>query len=146
MIQLQGVGKLKSKLERYRKETKQKLIDQIEQSATNIEIKATRNRGPKLNFIKIDKIITNGGLTAKVGVQGDDPLPVYFEFGTGLSAVSILANYPQYVKDIAQQYYINGKGNLRGQPYLFPAWFEERVRYEQGVRKILTNQANKFNN
>lgn len=146
MIQLQGVDKLKAKLERYRKETKQKLIDQIEQSATNIEIKATRNRGPKLNFIKIDKIITNGGLTAKVGVQGDDPLPVYFEFGTGLSAVSILANYPQYVKDIAQQYYINGKGNLRGQPYLFPAWFEERVRYEQGVRKILTNQANKFNN
>ena len=39
-----------------------------------------------------------------------DPLTkaMYFEFGTGLSASQILAPYPQWVKDIAYEYYVSG--------------------------------------
>ena len=39
---------------------------------------------------------------------------MYFEFGTGLSASQILAPYPQWVKDIAYEYYVSGKGTLIG--------------------------------
>lgn len=120
-------------LESYRKDRVKKIIALVAEVISAIEVAAYRdlNRGSmdrdnmeragvdSLNFIHIDKKFSKGGLTGEVGVFGDNELAAYFEFGTGLSAREILAPYPQEIKDIAKQFYINGQGTLKGHPYLY---------------------------
>lgn len=103
-------------LEKYRRDTLKKVKDLISQFASQLEIAATRDSP---NFIQIDKKFSEGGLKAEVGVMGDNPLAAYIEFGTGLSAKEILAPYPQWIKDLAMQFYINGMGTIEGKPYLY---------------------------
>ena len=64
-------------------------------------------------FINIDKQFSNKGLTAEVGVMGENDLAAYFEFGTGLSAKEILSSYPQYVRIWLIKFYISGEGTLK---------------------------------
>lgn len=103
-------------LEKYRKDTVKKVRNLISDFASQLEIAATRDAP---NFIHIDKKFSKGGLVAEVGVMGDNPLAAYIEFGTGLSAVEILAPYPQWIKDVAMEFYVNGLGTLKGEPYLY---------------------------
>lgn len=103
-------------------------------SITEVEILATR-RAP--NFVSIDKRFTDGGLTGEVGVMGDNPIAAYFEFGTGLSAVEILADYPDWVRNIAYDFYVNGKGTLQGKPYLFNNFLVIAERFEKELQQLL---------
>jgi hypothetical protein len=108
--------------------------DILASTATDIEIEAIRNapsswEGQPLNIKqRIDKVVEEGGLNWRVGVQSGDPvfeIEAWLEFGTGLSAREILSNpqYTQEVRDIARRFYRNGQGRIIGQPYLMPAFF-----------------------
>ena len=108
--------------------------DILASTATDIELEAIRNapsvwQGQPLNIKqRIDKVVEEGGLNWRVGVQSGDPvfeIEAWIEFGTGLSAREILSNpqYTQEVRDIARRFYRNGKGRIIGQPYLMPAFF-----------------------
>lgn len=108
--------------------------DLIEDTAVDIEIQAQR-AAPK-HFINIDKRIYDKGFTAEVGVIGDNPIAAYFEFGTGLSARSILAPYPDWVKTIAMTFYKSGDGTLKGQPYLYPAVFTSTAAYNRKLNDL----------
>ena len=93
------------------------------------------------NFIKIDGVIKDGGFAGEVGVMGDaeskeGKLAAYIEFGTGLSAVSILAPYPQEVKDTAMAFYVDGQGTLIGSPYLFNNWLRNLETFKENMNKI----------
>ena len=113
-------------LRNYSKKQLEAVKDLIADTATSIENQATRDAPSAEDtdgFINIDKNFTNKGFTAEVGVMAENKLAAYFEFGTGLSAKSILAPYPQYVKDVARAFYETGEGTLKGKPYLFPAVF-----------------------
>lgn len=93
------------------------------------------------NFIKIDGVIKDGGFAGEVGVMGDaeskeGKLAAYIEFGTGLSAVSILAPYPQEVKDTAMAFYVNGQGTLIGSPYLFNNWLRNLETFKENMNKL----------
>lgn len=103
-------------LKKYRADMIKKVTDLVGRVASELEIAATRGAP---NFIHIDKKFSDGGLTAEVGVMGDNPLAAYIEFGTGLSAKEILSPYPQWIRDIAMQFYVNGMGTLKGKPYLY---------------------------
>lgn len=103
-------------LEKYKNDIVKKVKNLISDFASQLEILATRDAP---NFIHIDKRFSEKGLKAEVGVMGDNPMAAYIEFGTGLSAVEILAPYPQWIRDIAIQFYINGEGTLKGKPYLY---------------------------
>ena len=115
---------------------------------TNIE--ATRDT-PK--FVSIDNKFEDKGLTAKVGILGQQSVPknqsdpanvaVYFEFGTGLSAAQILAPYPQWVKDIAYEYYVSGKGTLIGKPYLFNNFLKNIETFERDLNSLLEKEFKK---
>lgn len=130
-------------LERYRKDIVKQVRNLVVDSVTRIEIMATRsltrNSTPELslNFIVVQKKITKGGLQGEVGVMGSDPLPAYIEFGTGLFAVDILANYPQWVKDIAMKFYVNGRGTLQGKPYLYNNFLIVKIEFEKKLKEIL---------
>ena len=93
------------------------------------------------NFIKIDGVIKDNGFAGEVGVMGDaeskeGKLAAYIEFGTGLSAVSILAPYPQEVKDTAMAFYVNGQGTLIGSPYLFNNWLRNLETFKENMNKL----------
>lgn len=135
-MKITGLNALISDIEKYKEDTVKEIKGVIEDTATDVEIDAIRN-APQFIRSKIDKIFSNGGLTVVIGVQGADPLPAYFEFGTGLSAKSILAPYPQWVKDIAMQFYVNGQGVLRGKPFLYPALLKAQVQFEKDIQEVL---------
>lgn len=131
-------------LKKYKREQIAKVKESIADTATAIEIEATR-KAPKYeggSFINIDKRFFEKGLKAEVGIMGENKLAAYFEFGTGLSAASILAPYPQWVKDIAMTFYINGKGTLKGKPYFYPAVFKNIKIFQREIKKITDEETN----
>lgn len=120
-------------LKEYKRAQLEKVKNAIADTAVAIELEATR-KAPK--FISIEKKFSKKGLKAEVGVKGNNEMAAYIEFGTGLSAVSILAPYPQWVKDIAMEFYINGKGTLTGKPYFYPAVFRNEKILNQELKAI----------
>ena len=121
-------------LQAYKRSTLEKVKNAIADTAVAIELEATR-KAP--NFISIEKRFSEKGLKAEVGVKGNNEMAAYIEFGTGLSAASILAPYPKWVKDIAMEFYINGKGTLTGKPYFYPAVFKNETLLKKEMKAIV---------
>ena len=134
----------------YREEVIAKTKQFIQQLIFKTNIEATRD-APK--FVSIGNKFEDKGLTAKVGILGQQSVPknqsdpanvaVYFEFGTGLSASQILAPYPQWVKDIAYEYYVSGKGTLIGKPYLFNNFLKNIETFERDLNALLEKEFKK---
>ena len=126
-------------LQAYKRSQLAKVKNAIADTAVAIELEATR-KAP--NFVSIEKRFSDKGFTAEVGVKGENELAAYFEFGTGLSAATILAPYPQEVKDIAMEFYKTGKGTLKGKPYFYPAVFRNMTIFKQEMEKIANENVN----
>lgn len=126
-------------LRRYSTKLVKDVINLVVDSGTELEVLATRD-APK--FVHIDKKADKGGKSVEVGVFGENEIAAYFEFGTGLSAVKILAPYPQWIKDIAMQFYINGKGTLQGKPYLFNNFLVIERKFIKELNNILDGRFN----
>ena len=134
----------------YKDEVIAKTKQFIQQLIFKTNIEATRD-APK--FVSIGNKFEDKGLTAKVGILGQQAVPknqsdpanvaVYFEFGTGLSAAQILAPYPQWVKDIAYEYYVSGKGTLIGKPYLFNNFLKNIETFERDLNNLLEKEFKK---
>lgn len=126
------LSELSKALKMYDKATIKEIKEKVGDYASDLQQRAQRtldgyNKGQveSVNFIQLTVVSKDNGLTAVVGVPsvGTDKkswLPAYIEFGTGLSAKSILAPYPQEIKDYAWQFKSKYKdGTLIGHPYLF---------------------------
>ncbi|MDH5825768.1 hypothetical protein [Sphingobacterium faecium] len=130
-------------LEKYRKDKVKKIRNLVIDCTTKIERLANRSLAANsseefnLNFISVDKVISEGGLKGEVGVMGDNDLAAYFEFGTGLSAKEILSKYPKWVQDIAMKFWVNGRGLLEGKPYLFNNFLIVQAEFERELKKIM---------
>lgn len=124
-------------LDKYRKEQIRKMRELVVDTVKNIEVEATR-KAPQ--FVTVESEFRNNDLTGEVGVWGENNLAAYFEFGTGLSAREILAPYPQWIKDIAWEFYINGQGTLQGKPYLYPAVLRYGNEFYKKMAKLVKNK------
>lgn len=129
---------VKADLEKFKEEKLRAIKLQVMKVIKDTEIQAIQDAP---NFIKIDGVIKDGGFAGEVGVMGDaeskeGKLAAYIEFGTGLSAVSILAPYPQEVKDTAMAFYVNGQGTLIGSPYLFNNWLRNLETFKENMNKL----------
>ena len=130
-------------LDKYRKDQIRKMRELVVDTVTDIEVEATRKAPVGEDgdiFINIDKRFTNNDMTGEVGVMGENNLAAYFEFGTGLSAREILAPYPQWIRDIAWEFYINGQGTLQGRPYLYPAVLRYGNEFYKKMAKLVKNK------
>lgn len=118
--------------------------------ATFIEENAIRDApatfgGQQLNIKqRINKAPKNKGLTWNVGVETqrkDFEIEAWFEFGTGLSAKSLLSgvNYDADIKAQALTFFRNGKGTIPAKPYLFPNFFIVRSRIVDKIKKSIEN-------
>ena len=134
----------------YKDEVIAKTKQFIQQLIFQTNIEATRDAP---SFVSIGNEFKDNGLTGKVGVIGkqsvaknqSDPanMAAYIEFGTGLSAAQILAPYPQWVKDIAYEYYVSGKGTLIGKPYLFNNFLKNIETFERDLNSLLEKEFKK---
>jgi len=108
--------------------------DEIEASGRETELKAKQlapvDLGKLRQSINYSKI--NGGLGAMVSVNVS--YAAYQEFGTGGSV-----NVPAEMRELAEHY--KGKGvrviNLRPQPFLYPAFVENRKKLVDTLKKKL---------
>jgi HK97 gp10 family phage protein len=62
------------------------------------------------------------------------PYAPYVEFGTG-SGVNISEGFSAF----AMQFYVNGKGTMKAQPYLIPAYIKYKKIFLRDMRKIAKN-------
>ena len=128
-------------LQVYKSELFRKVVQLVENAITDVQIAATVD-APK--FVSIDKKFTEKGMVGEVGVMGgSDPMPAYFEFGTGLSAREILAPYPQWIKDIAMEFFLTGLGTLQGKPYLYNNFLVVVEKFKKDLKKLVDGQSNR---
>jgi hypothetical protein len=127
-------------LKKYKADQIRKMRYLVVDTVTTIEIEATRKAPVGEDgdiFINIDKRFTNNDMTGEVGVMGENNLAAYFEFGTGLSAREILAPYPEWIREIAWKFYINGLGTLKGKPYLYPSVLKNTEIFNKKLDEII---------
>ena len=127
-------------LKKYKADQIRKMRYLVVDTVTDIEVEATRKAPVGEDgdiFINIDKRFTNNDMTGEVGVMGENNLAAYFEFGTGLSAREILAPYPEWIRDIAWKFYINGLGTLKGKPYLYPSVLKNTEIFNKKLDEIV---------
>ena len=127
-------------LKKYKADQIRKMRYLVVDTVTDIEIEATRKAPVGEDgdiFINIDKRFTNNDMTGEVGVMGENNLAAYFEFGTGLSAREILAPYPEWIREIAWKFYINGLGTLKGKPYLYPSVLKNIEIFNKKLDEII---------
>ena len=53
----------------------------------------------------------------------DPPYGAYVEFGTGPNVM-----IPEGLEDYAMKFFVNGRGHMPANPFLFPAFFDEQPR------------------
>ena len=71
-------------------------------------------------------------LTGIVAFGGNAaPYAPYVEFGTGSGV-----NVPQGFEAYAMQFYVNGKGTMKAQPFLIPAFIKYKNVFLRDIRKI----------
>lgn len=150
---VKGIPRLIQKFKKFGVDGENAVKRELDITATDIQRKAfTRARSrlgnEPLNIKqRIDKNVSNGGLTWKVGIQGAEDLDAYVEFGTGLNFIDIISREPgKYTPEIlavAKLFYKNGQGTLPGTPYLFPSFFEESPKLIENLKSELTKLAKK---
>jgi hypothetical protein len=150
-IKVDGLDKLVSDLKKFGNDGERIVKRELEDTATNISLKAT-NRAPGAEPFNIKQRIlaepSNGGLSWQVGVQGTTEFDVWVEFGQGLDPEQLWNSpaYSQEVKDLAKEFIGKirpGTGTLRNQAYLFPSFYEESPKLIQNLKRELENLANK---
>ncbi len=136
--QIKGLDELKKKMITIPKRVTDRIKLEILDSVTRIEIDAI-GLAPIGVKQRIDKLISDSGLSGSVAVQGS-VIYIYLEFGTGESAAEYLPGLPADIQAAAREFYINGEGKLKKQPYLIPAYMKESPKFIAAVEKIVQEE------
>lgn len=99
---------------------------------------SSKRRGQTTISQGIGYEITPDGLTGRVFVEksvGD--IAAYVEFGTGQSASTYLAGVEPEWREQAKRFYVNGKGTIINQPYLYPAYLKYRAKFVQDLKQLV---------
>jgi hypothetical protein len=141
-VRVIGLDKALRDIESKGKAAVQAVVETLAETADAIDFDAKSNApnvigGVTLNIKqRIDKIASNKGLNWKIGIQGTQDFDAYAEFGTGQDAAQIL-NSPGYtpeIRAIAMNFFKNGKGTLKGKPFLFPAWIKNTANLVDEIK------------
>lgn len=137
-LKITGQKELFKKLAQFGNEA-EKLIESVTQ-VTAEEIATNAKQNAPANFGKLKQSIharKEGHLFHTVYVN-NVPIGAYVEFGTGA-----FVDVPTEWVDMAWQFYVNGKGYLRPQPYLYPAYTRGKTQYERDLKQLLEHLTKK---
>ena len=133
-IKITGQKELFRKLAQFGDEA-EKRVDQITHAtATQISDQAKLNApraNAEINIAQTINVSKESNLFYTVNVQAV-PIAAYLEFGTG----AFVEVAPEW-KDMAWEFYKNGKGRLHPQPYLYPAYTRGKKIYEDNLKALL---------
>jgi hypothetical protein len=163
MSNVKGIEALIAKIQNMGTLVAQEVKEQVEYHTGEIELEAIRNApggGDRIrtefgsqsqervargrNWIPISQAIgyeiTNNGYAGTVFVErGAGEIAAYIEFGTGQSASSYLSTVDPEWRAEAQRFYVNGKGTIINQPYLYPAYLKHRSLFIKDLKQALKN-------
>ena len=142
-MKLEGVNKLKVKLDRISKESEKVVGDILSINVNEIADEAMKN-APRLIKTKGGGFHPNGQINQSIftdrvsqlqyEVSVNSVMGAYAEFGTG-AYISI----PEGWEDIAWSYYVDGKGMIMPTPYFIPAFRAGKDRVKKDINKYLSN-------
>lgn len=133
-------------LKKYQQKTIQKIKDLVVDKITEAEEAAVRD-APL--FVTVNKRFSPDELEGEMYTPNIDDknsptfnrsehhMYAYIEFGTGLYAADLLEDYPQWVVDIASDFYVDGSGRLKSSPYFFNNFLEKEAEFKNELNKIL---------
>lgn len=104
---------------------------EIQRTASQIELDSKQKCPVDLGklrqsiYSKVDK----DNLTAEVGAT--EFYAPYIEFGTGH-----FVKVNEEFKELAMSFYVNGEGKTRPQPFLIPAFYQNRQKFIQNIKNI----------
>lgn len=163
MSSVKGIESLIAKIQNMSTLVAQEVKEQVEYHTGEIEIEAIRNApggGDRIktefgsqsqdkiargrNWVTISQAIgykiTDNGYTGTVFVERSaGEISAWVEFGTGQSASSYLSTVEPEWRAQAQRFYVNGKGTIINQPYLYPAYLKHRALFIKDLKQALKN-------
>jgi len=140
-MNVEGVNELLKRLQRVGRQVEDDIEALTEATAYEISNKAASlapNGGVHSGSVGTYRGTLKGSMyTEKVGkmeyaVGSKASYAPYVEFGTG-SRVQV----PPGWEDLAWSYYVNGKGYMFPQPFLYPAWYDGQKEYKRKLQILL---------
>lgn len=118
------------------------VIKVIEETGTRIKTDAASNAAGigffdlSGNWVQLNGDVKGNAFDSGKGYRiwvDAGKMGAYIEFGTGEYARSTVGLYDQEWRDMAYEFYVNGKGKLPARPYMYPAY----VKNTTGLRDKL---------
>lgn len=144
-MKVKGTQELIKKLRDFGEKAEKNVTDITKITAQGIASVATRNLNAYAGGDEYGKVAQSinafpeGKMQYSISVN-QLPMGAYLEFGTGIF-VEVATEW----KDIAWAFYVNGKGWMQPQPYLYPAYVKGREQYVKDLQSLIDNLSNKFN-
>lgn len=134
---IKGLATVTNALKKKGAAIEQGVKDQLLLAAKNISKDAYENRPS--GDIRIFDFPSDSGLTqfVEASSQSDVKLAAYMEFGTGSGYKAIEASLEPEARELARQFFVNGKGRLPARPYLLPAYYKHRKQFLVNIRKLV---------
>ena len=152
-IKITGQKELFRALAKFGEEAEHR-IDQITKSAATRIADEAKNLAPRgmetnkdgnatINIAQLINVEHTDHLFYSVKVQAKDepgspPIAAYLEFGTGA-----YFDKSHEWKDIASEFFVNGKGYMPAHPFLYPAYNRGKIIYEANLKALLENLTKK---
>jgi hypothetical protein len=114
------------------------MLDAVRNAPNELLIMGQKSTPDRIDVAqRITNVPKNNGFASEVGIQGNNNIPIYVEFGTGTDAASYVPTLPREIQAAARRFYVNGKGRIKKQPYLIPAFLKESPIFISELKKIL---------
>lgn len=123
---VKGLKGLLRQLDNLEKTVDDKVMQVFAKYANIIYQEALSNLPSGANVIRSSGGVTVNIADNKVEIYFDGDLAGWIEFGTGIYAKNLLQSRPREWKDEAMKFFVNGSGRMPAQPYLYPAFINNR--------------------
>jgi HK97 gp10 family phage protein len=136
-MKLKGTSKVLNRLKRASSEATLQTKSAVVRNTDGIFKDALSDVPVDMGYLRSSGIpsYTDNQLKGTVSFGGASaPYAPYVEFGTGKAAI-----IPQGFSDFAMEFYVNGEGNMKPQPYLIPAFIKYKKIFLKDLRKIAKN-------
>lgn len=134
---IKGLATVTNALKKKGAAIEQGVKDQLLIAIKNIAKDADENKPS--GAIRIFDYPSDSGLSqiVEASSQSSVNLAAYLEFGTGSGYKAIEASLEPEARQLAKQFFVNGKGRLPAQPYLLPAYYKHRKQFLVNLKKLV---------
>ncbi len=135
-MKIRGIKTVTARFQRLSKQADLQVKSSIQRNTDQIFAEALSAVPVRDNHLKSSGNANTQNPYLGIVAFGGTPAPYapYVEFGTGSGVV-----IPQGFNAFAMQYYVNGKGTMKAQPYLIPAFIKYRKIFLKDMKQIAKN-------